>query len=104
MLVLVVYGVLLALTYATFQGIPQRFIPQHVSPTIQWSAGKVGISSKLLSQRAVPWLQDALQGAKRGFVPQQDQGRIMASVQLPDSASLERTQKAALAKIERDCP
>jgi multidrug efflux pump len=38
--------------------------------------------------------------APRGFIPQQDQGRIMAGVQLPDSASLQRT-RAALAKIEQ---
>ena len=39
------------------------------------------------------------QSAPRGFVPDQDQGRIMVAVQLPDSASLERT-KDALAKID----
>ncbi|MHB1037862.1 MAG: efflux RND transporter permease subunit [Pirellulales bacterium] len=37
--------------------------------------------------------------APRGFVPQQDQGRIIASVQLPDAASLQRTT-AALARID----
>ena len=57
LLVLLVYGGLLFLTYWTFQMAP------------------------------------------RGFVPQQDQGRIIASVQLPDSSSLERTQKA-LKKVE----
>src|SRR5260370_1300435 len=29
----------------------------------------------------------------RGFVPQQDMGRIIVSVQLPDSAGLERTKE-----------
>jgi multidrug efflux pump len=29
-----------------------------------------------------------------GFVPQQDQGRLLVSIQLPDSASLERTEAA----------
>ena len=29
-----------------------------------------------------------------GFIPQQDQGRLIVSVQLPDSASLQRTQEA----------
>ena len=38
--------------------------------------------------------------APRGFVPEQDQGRIMVAVQLPDSASLERT-KDTLAKVEQ---
>jgi multidrug efflux pump len=39
------------------------------------------------------------QKAPTGFIPQQDQGRLIANIQLPDSASLERT-KAALAKVE----
>jgi multidrug efflux pump len=37
--------------------------------------------------------------APTGFIPQQDQGRLIVSVQLPDSTSLERT-KAAVAKVE----
>jgi multidrug efflux pump len=40
------------------------------------------------------------QQAPSGFVPQQDQGRVFASVQLPDSASLQRT-KAVLAKLDQ---
>jgi multidrug efflux pump len=56
--VLAVYGGLLALTYAVFQRAPT------------------------------------------GFIPQQDQGRLIANIQLPDSASLERT-KAVVAKIEK---
>ena len=32
------------------------------------------------------------QNAPTGFIPQQDQGRLIVSIQLPDSASLERTQ------------
>jgi multidrug efflux pump len=44
--------------------------------------------------------------APRGFVPQQDQGRIIAGVQLPDSASLQRTRAALeqVDKIARDMP
>jgi multidrug efflux pump len=56
--VLVVYGGLLALTYVVFQRAPT------------------------------------------GFIPQQDQGRLIANIQLPDSASLERTQ-AVVAKIQK---
>ena len=37
--------------------------------------------------------------APTGFVPQQDQGRLILNVQLPDSASLQRTQ-AAMAQVE----
>ena len=35
-----------------------------------------------------------------GFIPQQDQGRLIISVQLPDSASLQRTQ-AAMAIVQQ---
>ncbi len=44
--------------------------------------------------------------APSGFVPQQDQGRVIASIQLPDAASLNRTQ-AVLARVDqiaRDTP
>jgi multidrug efflux pump len=49
------------------------------------------------------WL---FRGAPTGFVPAQDQGRVIAAVQLPDSASLWRTQEtAALAeRIARSVP
>jgi multidrug efflux pump len=39
------------------------------------------------------------QSTPHGYVPQQDQGRILAAIQLPDSASLQRTRKA-LTKID----
>ncbi|HEV3082844.1 MAG TPA: efflux RND transporter permease subunit, partial [Gemmataceae bacterium] len=39
------------------------------------------------------------QAAPTGFVPQQDQGRIICNIQLPDSASLERTRDA-VAQVE----
>jgi multidrug efflux pump len=38
--------------------------------------------------------------APTGFIPQQDQGRLIVGIQLPDSASLQRTE-AALAQIEK---
>jgi multidrug efflux pump len=40
------------------------------------------------------------QRAPTGFVPQQDMGRLIVSVQLPDSASLERTKKT-MTQVER---
>ncbi len=40
------------------------------------------------------------QHAPTGFIPQQDQGRLIVSVQLPDSASLQRSQ-AAMAEVDR---
>jgi multidrug efflux pump len=47
------------------------------------------------------WL---FQYAPTGFVPQQDMGRCLGGVQLPDSASLERTKEimAQIEKIARD--
>ncbi len=41
-----------------------------------------------------------------GFVPQQDQGRLICSIQLPDPASLQRTQAAVkqIADIAKRTP
>ena len=46
------------------------------------------------------------QHAPTGFIPQQDQGRLIVSVQLPDSASLQRTKAAMklVDKITRETP
>jgi multidrug efflux pump len=41
-----------------------------------------------------------LERAPTGFIPQQDQGRLIVGVQLPDSASLQRTQEA-MALVEK---
>src|SRR5262249_45573148 len=38
--------------------------------------------------------------APTGFIPQQDQGRLIANIQLPDSASQEWTERT-LARVER---
>ncbi len=40
------------------------------------------------------------QRAPTGFIPQQDQGRLICDIQLPDSASLQRTQEV-MAQVER---
>jgi len=44
--------------------------------------------------------------APTGFIPQQDQGRLIVNVQLPDSASLQRTEDAMalIEKIARETP
>jgi len=46
------------------------------------------------------------QVAPAGFVPDQDQGRVIANIQLPDSASLERTIEVVdrIEKIARETP
>ncbi len=48
----------------------------------------------------------AFQVAPTGFVPEQDMGRCLAGLQLPDSASLERTKEimGQIEKIARDTP
>ena len=40
------------------------------------------------------------QHAPTGFIPQQDQGRLICDIQLPDSLSLQRTQEV-MAKVEK---
>src|SRR5262249_25096234 len=54
----------------------------------------------LLAYAALPALTYVVfPGAPTGFTPEQDQGRLIVNVQLPDSASLQRTQ-AAVAQAE----
>ena len=72
--------------------------------------GTVGRSASLLriERGCVARLRWALvaltyrvfQQAPTGFIPQQDQGRLIVNVQLPDSASLQRT-KAAMAEVDK---
>ncbi|HZY87690.1 MAG TPA: efflux RND transporter permease subunit [Gemmataceae bacterium] len=75
--VLLLYGGLLGLTYMGFKGVPglpKGLLPEH------------GLAEKWGS-----WGLTA--GLPLGYIPNQDQGRFYIAVQLPDSASLERTQK-----------
>ncbi len=44
----------------------------------------------------------SLDKAPKGFIPQQDQGRLVLGVQLPDSSSLQRTE-AAMAQVVDIC-
>src|SRR5262249_33533635 len=46
------------------------------------------------------------QKAPTGFIPEQDMGRLIVNIQLPDSASLERTQAviAQMDQIARNTP
>jgi multidrug efflux pump len=73
-LVLALYGVLLGLTYIGFNGLPQSLIPPEAR-----------------GARMGSW--DLAKGLPAGYIPNQDQGRFYIAVQLPDAASLERTQK-----------
>ncbi|HLN28537.1 MAG TPA: efflux RND transporter permease subunit [Gemmataceae bacterium] len=73
-IVLLLYGGLLALTLVGFNGLPQGLIPK------QARGFKLGSF-------------DLANGLPVGYIPNQDQGRFYIAVQLPDAASLERTQK-----------
>jgi multidrug efflux pump len=75
MIVLALYGGLLALTYAGFNGVPHALLPDSFHGA-KWGSF------------------DLTNGLPRGYIPNQDQGRFYIAVQLPDAASLERTQKA----------
>jgi multidrug efflux pump len=74
-----------------------------------WTIGKaMRLAAVVLVLYAGPlvltwWL---FRSAPTGFVPQQDMGRCLAGVQLPDSASLERTKEVMLQieKIARETP
>ena len=68
-----------------------------------WSVGRLLRGSFLvcLVYAGLLWLTyGTFSSAPTGFVPEQDQGRLIVNVQLPDSASLQRTQ-AAMAQIDR---
>jgi multidrug efflux pump subunit AcrB len=80
-----------------------------VTSVYGWTIGKaMRLSAIMLALyglllAATYWL---FQTAPTGFVPQQDMGRCLGSVQLPDSSSLERTKAAMLQveKIARETP
>jgi multidrug efflux pump len=73
--VLLLYGGLLVLTWVGFNGLPSPLaaVPDHYQ---KW--GSLNLNSGLPS----------------GYIPNQDQGRFYIAVQLPDAASVERTQEA----------
>jgi multidrug efflux pump len=79
--VLLLYGGLLALTWVGFNGL-QGLVPP----------GLPGLSAKWAEGRKVGSF-DVANGLPTGYIPNQDQGRLMVSVQLPDAAALARTQK-----------
>ncbi len=77
--VLTLYAGLLALTWIGFHGVPGlENIPEKQRP--EWLRGKLGSF-------------EPAHGVPLGYIPNQDQGRFYIAIQLPDGASLERTQK-----------
>ncbi len=73
--VLAVYGGLVVLTLVGFNGLPAAVLPE-------------GFGEHKLGSF------DLAHGLPAGYIPNQDQGRFYIAVQMPDAASLERTQKA----------
>jgi multidrug efflux pump len=73
-IVLVLYFGMLGLTWVGFRGLPSALVPEEAR------GAKVG-----------SW--DLTKGLPAGYIPNQDQGRFYIAVQLPDAASMERTQK-----------
>ncbi len=65
-----------------------------------WSVGKL-LRISVVVLFLYGWLlvitYQTFQRAPTGFIPQQDQGRLIVNVQLPDSASLQRTKEAVAA-------
>jgi multidrug efflux pump len=85
---------------AIFRGFNYLF--DQMTALYGWSLGKVLHVSLLVlmiygALLAITYWVFA--GAPTGFVPQQDMGRLICSVQLPDSASLERT-KEVVAQVD----
>jgi multidrug efflux pump len=92
---------LLQVTLGWFFRLFERAFGSTVS-AYAWAVAKllrINVLVLLIYGILLPLTYWIFQRAPAGFVPQQDQGRMFASVQLPDSASLERTQ-AALRQID----
>ncbi len=72
--VLVLYAGLLGLTWVGFNGVPSPLLPAKAHD-VKWGS------------------LDLANGLPSGYIPNQDQGRFYIAIQLPDSASLQRTQE-----------
>jgi multidrug efflux pump len=121
-LALFFYGGLLVLTCLGFQGLPKSVqnnisIVNTEAQGTAWLGRKLNVSTdprtfgdrvrKKLYEGATT-IEESLRrvlkafetGLPKGFIPSQDMGYLMINVQLPDSASLERT-KQVMDKVER---
>jgi multidrug efflux pump subunit AcrB len=84
-----------AMTHAT--GVYTRLVGR----LLRWSAPVLLVYALLLGVTYLGYT-----GTKRGFVPNQDMGSLYVSVQLPDAASMERTQEVMtrLSEMARSDP
>jgi len=109
-LVLLVYGGMLSLTYFGYLGFPKGILSAQFIEKLEKEKADV---EKLENEKALGgndpykderisstisrWLKDTRRnavlfpGLPKGFIPSQDMGYLMINVQLPDSASSERT-------------
>jgi multidrug efflux pump subunit AcrB len=99
-LVLLVYGGMLGLTYFGYQGFPKGILSTEFIEKLQKEKAIEGIAppeDERISSKISRWATDARRnvvlfpGLPKGFIPSQDMGYLMINVQLPDSASSERT-------------
>jgi multidrug efflux pump len=101
--VIFLYGGLLFLTYVGFNGVPGlALLDKARAPDWLLSRARYmacWLPTLLDKAQAPDWLLakrgsfDPVNGLPVGYIPNQDQGRFYISIQLPDAASLERTQK-----------
>ena len=77
-----------------FPRVQRRLRPDHGGVRLERGKNAAGERRGAVGLRGAAGLDvRVFRQAPKGFVPQQDQGRIIASVQLPAAASLHRTQK-----------
>jgi multidrug efflux pump len=101
-LVLFLYGGMLGLTFYGYAGFPKRvlnYIRSHEG--LAKAAGLVQAPTPPGAQPENPGtLKQLLEftGLPKGFIPSQDMGYLLVNIQLPDSASKERTE-AVISKI-----
>jgi multidrug efflux pump len=84
-----------------FRGFNRLF--DRMTDVYGWAVGKslrISLVVLLVYGGLLVLTYDVFRRAPLGFIPEQDQGRLILHVQLPDSASLQRTQDT-LARVEQ---
>ena len=99
--VLLVYGGMLALTYFAYAGVPKETADSldRLSKRFYTTDAGRRLDEYTKNHQLARSLVEAgkqishFPGLPRGFIPSQDMGYLLVNIQLPDSASLERTQE-----------